>query len=130
MRHLLFLLGRRISQRECSVDCSLVNPSDLDQILGRLNLMDLGGNRRYLLEKTQHIIGGFGKTPGDPPGPPNARSTMHVDNADVKADILHSYLGLAALSLMGEPGVKSLDPCLCISNEAKERLGSLPWRSQ
>lgn len=33
-----------------------------------LNVIDAEANRRYLLEKTQHIIGGFGKCVGDPPG--------------------------------------------------------------
>ena len=37
-------------------------------------------------------------------------------------DILHSYLGLAALSIMKEPGLKSLDSTLCISVAAFEHL--------
>ncbi|CAL3964288.1 hypothetical protein PZA11_001683 [Diplocarpon coronariae] len=63
--------------------------------------------RRFLFERTQHMIGGFGKTPGAPP------------------DIYHSYLGLAALSTMKEPGIKSLDPRLCISMQQKEIIGQL-----
>jgi len=43
-------------------------------------------------------------------------------------DILHSYLGLAGLATMREPGLKSLDPTLCISVSACEHLESLPWR--
>lgn len=42
-------------------------------------------------------------------------------------DILHSYLGLAALSIMGEPGLKKIDSALCISVEAKERIMGMPW---
>lgn len=38
------------------------------KMLDRLSLIDADGNRRYLLEKTQHSIGGFGKEAGDPPG--------------------------------------------------------------
>ena len=38
------------------------------QILNRVYLQDFNGIRRYLLEKTQHMIGGFGKMPGDLPG--------------------------------------------------------------
>ncbi|KAL2064747.1 hypothetical protein VTL71DRAFT_3885 [Oculimacula yallundae] len=60
-------------------------------------LLDTEAIRRFLFEQTQHAIGGFGKTPGSPP------------------DIYHSYLGLAALAIMQEPGIKSLDPGLCIS---------------
>ena len=37
-------------------------------MLDRLNLVDAARNRRYLLEKTQHLIGGFGKGVGEPPG--------------------------------------------------------------
>jgi geranylgeranyl transferase type-1 subunit beta len=36
--------------------------------MDRLSLIDQQRNRRYLLEKTQHIIGGFGKGIGEPPG--------------------------------------------------------------
>lgn len=37
-------------------------------MIDQLSLVDAGLNRRYLLEKTQHMIGGFGKGIGDPPG--------------------------------------------------------------
>jgi geranylgeranyl transferase type-1 subunit beta len=40
-------------------------------------------------------------------------------------DIYHSYLGLAALATMKEPGIKQLDPVLCISIEQKELLSRL-----
>ncbi|KAI1005851.1 hypothetical protein K3495_g2371 [Podosphaera aphanis] len=35
---------------------------------GNANLVNNRGARRFLLEQTQHRIGGFGKSPGDPPG--------------------------------------------------------------
>jgi prenyltransferase beta subunit len=38
------------------------------QMLGHSDLINKDGARRFLLEKTQHMIGGFGKTPGNPPG--------------------------------------------------------------
>jgi geranylgeranyl transferase type-1 subunit beta len=66
-----------------------------------LSVIDITPQRRWLLKKTQHMIGGFGKEPGYPP------------------DIYHSYLGLAALSVMGEADLKRLDPALCVSQEAK-----------
>ncbi|KAK4947708.1 geranylgeranyl transferase type-1 subunit beta [Elasticomyces elasticus] len=84
--------------------------------------------RRYLLEQTAHIVGGFGKLPGDPP------------------DVYHSYLGLAALSLLEtaaqaahespregrdkpveERELKALDACMCVSIEAKSRLYAI-WQ--
>jgi geranylgeranyl transferase type-1 subunit beta len=66
--------------------------------------------RRYLLTKSQHLVGGFGKQAGDPP------------------DIFHSYLGLASLSLVEEPDIKAVDASLCISIDARSHIESLPWR--
>lgn len=40
---------------------------------------------------------------------------------------MHSFLGLAALALMGEEGLRKLDSNLCISMKAKERLMELDW---
>jgi geranylgeranyl transferase type-1 subunit beta len=37
-------------------------------MLGKLAMIDADGNRRYLLDKTQHLVGGFGKGVGEPPG--------------------------------------------------------------
>ncbi|KAL9042726.1 MAG: hypothetical protein Q9180_000384 [Flavoplaca navasiana] len=79
-------------------------------ILDSIHLLDQQALRRYLLEKTQHRIGGFGKLPGDAP------------------DIMHSCLGLAGLAGMGEPDLMPYDPSSCLSIKAKQRLESLPWR--
>jgi geranylgeranyl transferase type-1 subunit beta len=38
------------------------------QIIGQNPLINTEASRRFLLEKTQHQIGGFGKCPGNPPG--------------------------------------------------------------
>lgn len=64
-------------------------------------------------------MGGFSKFPGDK-----------------WADLYHSYLGLAALSLCSEPeerrrdGVKEVDAGMCVSVEVRGRLGGLwvGWR--
>ena len=37
-------------------------------MLDRYSVIDSLRNRRYLLEKTQHLVGGFGKGVGDLPG--------------------------------------------------------------
>ncbi|TVY28947.1 Geranylgeranyl transferase type-1 subunit beta [Lachnellula hyalina] len=37
-------------------------------------------------------------------------------------DIYHSYLGLAALAVMKEPGIKPLDSALCVSKQQRERV--------
>ncbi|SMR57693.1 unnamed protein product [Zymoseptoria tritici ST99CH_3D1] len=64
----------------------------------------------YLLSKTQHpALGGFGKFPGDLP------------------DLYHSYMGLAALGLIGTEGIKSVDAGMCISAEAEQRVHGL-WK--
>lgn len=78
-------------------------------MMNRLTLVDATRNRRYLLEKTQHIVGGFGKGVGEPP------------------DLLHSYFGLVSLAFQGEPGLESVDPALCASQRAVRHLHSLPW---
>lgn len=77
----------------------------------------LKAQRAFLLEKTQHIIGGFGKNPGSPP------------------DVGHGCLGLAALATMGDPGLKRLDPALCVSVDTvakvvRARKGLLKQRSK
>ena len=36
--------------------------------MGQVSLIDTAGLRHYLLDKTQHLIGGFGKSVGEPPG--------------------------------------------------------------
>ncbi|KAH6709319.1 terpenoid cyclases/protein prenyltransferase alpha-alpha toroid [Leptodontidium sp. 2 PMI_412] len=88
-------------------------------LLGKdeVHLLNVEAIRRFLFEQTQHVVGGFGKVPGNPP------------------DIYHSYLGLAALAIMKEPGIKSLDPGLCISIQQKEiieqfrRSAAVPTRT-
>jgi geranylgeranyl transferase type-1 subunit beta len=47
--------------------CSLIK-ADEAKILHRLDLIDSERLRRYLLGKVQHMVGGFGKGVGDPPG--------------------------------------------------------------
>jgi geranylgeranyl transferase type-1 subunit beta len=79
-------------------------------VLGYPELVDKVPIRRWLLERMQHFIGGFGKFPDDPP------------------DIYHSYLGLFTLAMLGDDRLKEVDPALCISKAVKEHLEQLPWR--
>ncbi|KAF4552375.1 Prenyltransferase and squalene oxidase repeat-containing protein 2 [Elsinoe fawcettii] len=81
---------------------------------GALHLLDAGQLveeeriSKWLLERTAHpALGGFGKHAGELP------------------DVYHSYLGLAALSLMGNESVHELDATLCISKRAKRKLRPL-----
>ncbi|KAI1200991.1 terpenoid cyclases/protein prenyltransferase alpha-alpha toroid [Nemania serpens] len=77
-------------------------------LLGEDGLVNRGPARRFLLEKTQHRIGGFAKHPGGPP------------------DVYHAYMGLAALGTMagpdGEPGLRAFDSRLCISADSAARM--------
>ncbi|RYO77058.1 hypothetical protein DL766_007821 [Monosporascus sp. MC13-8B] len=92
-------------------------------ILGQGALVDRAPARRFILEKTQHLIGGFAKHPGGPP------------------DLYHAYLGLAALATMAgsgsedgdgdgnengsgqaEEGLGRFDPRLCLGAEAADRI--------
>ncbi|KAB5522175.1 type-1 proteins geranylgeranyltransferase subunit beta [Coniochaeta sp. 2T2.1] len=62
--------------------------------------------RRFLFDKTQHIIGGFSKHPGGPP------------------DVYHAYLGLAALATMGEPNLKEFDAALAVTSETARKIAA------
>lgn len=64
----------------------------------------LGQSRAFLLDKTQHAIGGFGKRAADPP------------------DIYHSSLGLFALATMGDPSLKAVDAGLAISVDTVRKI--------
>jgi geranylgeranyl transferase type-1 subunit beta len=87
------------------------------EVLGQGKLIDSESARRFLLDQTQHRIGGFGKEPGYPP------------------DLYHSYLGLATLAMMKELGLKEVDPVLCASTETKEKIEKaikeavVPWKT-
>jgi geranylgeranyl transferase type-1 subunit beta len=82
------------------------------QILGRMDIISTQPIRRYLLDKTQHAMGGFGKVVDDPP------------------DMYHSFLGLMVLAMFGEPGLQNVDAALCITDKAKRHLESLSWRKE
>ncbi|KAJ5084362.1 hypothetical protein NUU61_008941 [Penicillium alfredii] len=79
------------------------------RMLDRYSLIDGDSNRRYLLEKTQHMVGGFGKGIGDPP------------------DLLHSYFGMVSLAFQGEAGLSQVDPTVVTSKRTVQHLESLPW---
>lgn len=74
------------------------------QLLDHVSMMNMDPSRAYLLDITQHYIGGFSKTAGGPP------------------DIFHSYLGLASLALMKKDGIKDFDVGLCCSQDITDRI--------
>lgn len=73
-------------------------------MLGNDTVVNVAPARRYILDITQHHIGGFAKAVGRPP------------------DIYHSYLGLAALANMGESTLKEFDSGLCCSKETTRKI--------
>ncbi|CEJ93743.1 hypothetical protein VHEMI09313 [[Torrubiella] hemipterigena] len=73
-------------------------------ILDRLSVVKAEPSRRYLLDITQHIIGGFSKNAGGPP------------------DVQHSYFGLAALSILHDSSVKELDVMLCCAMDTTRKI--------
>jgi len=73
------------------------------EILDAFKLIDSVSNRSFLVS-TQTKYGGFSKYPGNFP------------------DVMHSYMGLASLSLMDEPGICKMDVALNISKKGLEHL--------
>lgn len=68
------------------------------------DMVDRAPSRRYVLDVNQHRFGGFSKTVGGVP------------------DVFHSYLGLSALALLGEPGLKAFDVGLCCSQDTARKV--------
>ncbi|KAG9302299.1 hypothetical protein G9A89_008790 [Geosiphon pyriformis] len=83
------------------------------KLLQVFELIDSESNRAFLI-KTQTKYGGFAKWPADK----NRLGEMTI----YPPDPMHSYMGIAGLSLMGEPGILELDPAINISKRASERL--------
>lgn len=73
-------------------------------MLDSFSLVNRAPSRRFLLEITQHRIGGFSKVADGPP------------------DLHHSYLGLAALAAMRDPDLKEFDVGLCCSKETSRKI--------
>ncbi|KAG5920113.1 hypothetical protein E4U53_003943 [Claviceps sorghi] len=79
-------------------------------VAGTLSMMDsfhavnIAPSRAYLLDITQHRFGGFAKYAGGHP------------------DLYHSYLGLAALAVMGDEDLKGFDAGLCCSRETVRKI--------
>lgn len=77
------------------------------RILDSFQFVDTSANRKWLLSVQDNVVGGFGKWTTTNPDP------------------LHSYMGLASLSMMGEPDLKSIFVPLNISSNAVEHLHKL-----
>ena len=56
-----------------------------------------------MLQDTE--TGGFADRPGDMPDP------------------FHTLFGVAGLSLLGEPGIKAVNPVFCMPQDVLDRLG-------
>lgn len=76
-------------------------------ILDSFEYSNTATNRAFLFSTQDCITGGFSKWPSHSPDP------------------MHSYMGIAAMSLMGEAGLQPLFPALNISARAYDHLRSL-----
>ncbi|KAJ5524927.1 hypothetical protein N7494_011577 [Penicillium frequentans] len=102
-------------------------------MLDRYSVIDDVRNRRYLLEKVQHLVGGFGKSVGDP----RVRQKTPYDTFSGEfplltkplPDLLHSYFGMVSLAFQGEEGLARVDPALVTTERVVQHLESLSWRS-
>lgn len=77
-------------------------------------------NLRAFLAQCQTDFGGFGKAPGARPG--TLLSMLKHARSHASIDLMHSYMGVAALSLMGEPGIGRLDVAVNAPATAMARL--------
>lgn len=77
------------------------------KILNALHLSNYANNRSYVYETQDVVVGGFSKWP------------------DTCADPMHTYLGLAGLSLIGERGLLEIVPTLNITKRAHDHLKTL-----
>ncbi|XP_026749937.1 geranylgeranyl transferase type-1 subunit beta [Galleria mellonella] len=80
------------------------------KILDTLHMTNYGSNRRYVIDTQDVVVGGFSKWP------------------DTSTDPMHTYLGLAGLSLIGENGLLEIVPTLNITRRAYEHLKTLHKR--
>lgn len=125
--HLLFLLERGDANGRWLRSCDLQRSASLtEQMLERYSVIDAERNRQYLLGQTQHLVGGFGKIAGDPPG--KATSIEWQLHADTTSDLLHSYFGMVSMAFQGEAGLHRVDPTLVTTERVVQHLESLPWR--
>lgn len=83
------------------------------KILDMYQFVNFEKNREYLLLTQDALLGGLAKW------------------VDTRADPLHTYMGLAGLSLMGGDGLNEVYPALNVTIRAHEHLKSLhkKWRN-
>ncbi|XP_026326081.1 geranylgeranyl transferase type-1 subunit beta [Hyposmocoma kahamanoa] len=77
------------------------------KILDSLHMSNYANNRKYVFETQDCVVGGFSKWP------------------DTCTDPMHTYLGLAGLSLIGENGLSEIEPALNITKRAYEYVKTL-----
>ncbi|XP_078698686.1 geranylgeranyl transferase type-1 subunit beta-like [Branchiostoma floridae x Branchiostoma belcheri] len=84
------------------------------KLLDCYSLIDPTANKDFILSTQDTVVGGFAKWPDSHP------------------DALHSYFGVAGLSLLGEEGLQPMFPALNISQAAADNLRSIHknWRGQ
>ena len=119
------------------------------QILGALDLVNIEYIQAYLLEKTQHmVLGGFGKMPGDLPDIYHAYMGLaalslingHKRDGNYIGPDIEVTTNLAERQTFmkqspmprddSDRTVRELDPVLCMSTNARQRIESFKWHMQ
>lgn len=60
---------------------------------------------------------------GHSPLPPARNET----DRKLASDVLHAYLGLASLALIGHTDLENINPTFCISKRARSKLSRVSW---
>jgi geranylgeranyl transferase type-1 subunit beta len=99
-------------------------------ILDAFDLVNHEKLRDFLLD-CQPNMGGFGKDPESYPGKYQCIVYWQSTNK-TGIDLLHSYMGVAVLSLMSEPGIEAIDSALNAPLSAYTHLKekSVFWKRQ
>jgi len=76
------------------------------KLLGAYHLVEQKHSRTFTIS-CQQSIGGFAKWP------------------DQRPDVLHSYMSLCGLAFSKEPGIRAVNPALCLSQRIVDRLAQI-----
>lgn len=93
-------------------------------MVGAFDLVNRDNLRGFLMS-TQTQMGGFGKDDKSYPGKKSHKPNPYMYSSPsffVVKDVLHSYMGLASLSLLGEPGLQTMNTSINLPTTGVERL--------
>lgn len=74
-------------------------------LIGRQHWIDSDALRRFILNAQDEDRGGISDRPGD------------------MADVFHTFFGVAALALLGHPGLRPVSPAYALPQDVVDALG-------